>query len=136
MELVEVDVLDTDRYGREVALVYIEGDGECLNEELVRAGYAWVYERYCHIQDCDHWQTLERRARRTDRGLWVQDDPIPPWEWRRGNRGSGASTSDGDKDCSDFKTQAEAQRFFEAHGLGDPHKLDGDGDGVACEGLP
>lgn len=41
----------------------------------------------------------------------------------------------GDKDCSDFATQEEAQAFFEANGgpQQDPHRLDKDGDGVACE---
>lgn len=44
----------------------------------------------------------------------------------------------GDKDCSDFATQKEAQRFFKANGgpTKDPHNLDRDGDGVACEKLP
>ena len=44
----------------------------------------------------------------------------------------------GDKDCSDFATQKEAQRFFEANGgpAKDSHNLDRDGDGVACEKLP
>lgn len=45
-------------------------------------------------------------------------------------------TSYEDKDCSDFSTQKEAQRFFESQGSGDPHKLDRDNDGVACEILP
>jgi LPXTG-motif cell wall-anchored protein len=36
----------------------------------------------------------------------------------------------------DFKTQAEAQTFFNAHKAGDPFGLDTDGDGQACEGLP
>ena len=46
--------------------------------------------------------------------------------------------ADGDKDCADFATHAEAQAFFMAHGGpgNDPHKLDGDHDGVACETLP
>lgn len=130
----ELKQLDTDQYGRPVVMAYVEGDGECLNEELVRAGYAWVYEDYCHIRDCNHWQELERQARRTDRGLWIQDDPILPWEWRRGVRKVGSSFKD--KDCSDFDTQAEAQRFFEKHQPGDPHRLDGNGDGEACERLP
>ena len=43
--------------------------------------------------------------------------------------------SDEDKDCSDFATHAEAQAFFEAAGAGDPHRLDRDGDGIACETL-
>ncbi len=40
--------------------------------------------------------------------------------------------------CSDFKTQKEAQKFFKKHGgpQQDPYNLDGDGDGRACESLP
>jgi hypothetical protein len=40
--------------------------------------------------------------------------------------------------CSDFSTQAEAQRFFVNHGgpHSDPEGLDADGDGIACESLP
>ena len=134
----EIDQKDRDQYGRVVGLIYIEGDGECLNEELVRAGHAWVYQRYCSIHVCDHWQKLERRARQADKGLWSQSDPVPPWDWRHGDRGGsgGQSSSVEDKDCSDFDTQAEAQRFFEKHQPGDPHNLDGNGDGEACEGLP
>ena len=41
-----------------------------------------------------------------------------------------------DRNCGDFSTWAEAQAFFEAAGPGDPHGLDGDGDGIACESLP
>jgi micrococcal nuclease len=40
-----------------------------------------------------------------------------------------------DRDCSDFATEAEAQRFFEAAAPGDPHRLDRDGNGRACESL-
>lgn len=46
------------------------------------------------------------------------------------------SISGGDKDCTDFATHAEAQAFFESAGQGDPHRLDRDGDGIACESLP
>jgi len=40
--------------------------------------------------------------------------------------------------CSDFDTQQEAQAQFEADGgpEEDPHNLDSDGDGIACESLP
>jgi endonuclease YncB( thermonuclease family) len=43
-----------------------------------------------------------------------------------------------DRDCADFATQAQAQEFFIAAGGPDrdPHRLDGDNDGVACENLP
>lgn len=43
-----------------------------------------------------------------------------------------------DRDCGDFATQQEAQAFFLAAGgpARDPHRLDGDNDGIACEKLP
>src|SRR5688500_16039436 len=47
-----------------------------------------------------------------------------------------APASAQDRDCSDFDTQAEAQRFFEIAGSGDPHRLDADGDGPACAANP
>ena len=64
-----------------------------------------------------------------------------------GDAGSGAAADGGDglrydprgvdRDCGDFETQAEAQAFFEAAGgpSEDRHRLDGDGDGVACTSL-
>jgi len=43
-----------------------------------------------------------------------------------------------DRDCADFATQRAAQIFFLKHGgpRRDPHRLDGDDDGVACEDNP
>jgi len=41
-----------------------------------------------------------------------------------------------DRDCGDFASQAGAQHFFLNAGAGDPHRLDDDGDGVACESNP
>jgi len=71
---------------------------------------------------------------------------IPPWEWRNGARGKAETETapaglrcdpnGPHRDCGDFRTRAEAQRFFERHQPGDPHRLDGDGDGEACESLP
>jgi hypothetical protein len=43
----------------------------------------------------------------------------------------------GDRDCSDFNTWRAAQRFYKQHGgpNRDPHRLDADHDGIACESL-
>ncbi|WP_093228705.1 excalibur calcium-binding domain-containing protein [Thermoflavimicrobium dichotomicum] len=45
-----------------------------------------------------------------------------------------------DKDCTDFRTQKEAQAYFEAKGGSSSHnadQLDGsDQDGIVCESLP
>jgi hypothetical protein len=42
-----------------------------------------------------------------------------------------------DKDCSDFRSWRAAQSFYKSHGgpRRDPHRLDADRDGVACESL-
>ena len=45
---------------------------------------------------------------------------------------AGPAWTQRDMDCADFATQREAQEFFERAGPGDPHRLDGNGDGVAC----
>lgn len=44
-----------------------------------------------------------------------------------------AAEGDLDCNCADFLNQVEAQRFFERFLPADPHSLDVDGDGVACE---
>lgn len=49
-----------------------------------------------------------------------------------GSVGTSRAQSD-DKDCSDFSTWQEARAFYEANRPGDPHGLDADNDGVACE---
>ena len=46
------------------------------------------------------------------------------------------AASAADMDCGDFATQAAAQAFFLTAGPGDPHALDADGDGQACESNP
>jgi micrococcal nuclease len=63
--------------------------------------------------------------------------PVP----NRAGSGSGGlryDPSGPDRDCADFDTQQEAQAFFIAAGgpEEDPHRLDGDHDGVVCETLP
>ena len=45
---------------------------------------------------------------------------------------------DPDRDCRDFDAWTQSQYFYEASGGPDrdPHRLDGDRDGIACESLP
>jgi Micrococcal nuclease (thermonuclease) homologs len=69
-----------DRYGRVVAAIYLS-DTETLQAALLHAGLAWVWPRYC--KNCYSWQALQDDARRAKRGLWYEQSPIPPWEWRQ-----------------------------------------------------
>lgn len=76
---VTVLVETADRYGRTVGEVILP-DGRSLNQELIRAGYAWWYRKYSSNLTLG---ALEEDARKDKKGLWVDPNPIPPWEWRR-----------------------------------------------------
>ncbi len=78
---VTLQIHDTDRYGRTVAEVII--DGRSLNEELVKSGMAWVYPQYCRVSKCIQWNRYEAAARAEKVGLWSHPNPVPPWEFRR-----------------------------------------------------
>jgi endonuclease YncB( thermonuclease family) len=68
-----------DSYGRLVATVY-RGDVN-VNREMVSRGYAWWYRRYARFDAA--LRRAEKEARAQRRGLWRDDDPMPPWDWRR-----------------------------------------------------
>lgn len=78
--LVSVKEIEKDRYGRVVAIAYRD-DGLCVNEELLRQGYAWNYAQYNKTHP--EWQELEQDARAKRLGLWAGANPTPPWEWRK-----------------------------------------------------
>lgn len=70
-----------DSYGRLVGIVI--RDDYVLNEELVQEGLAWVSPRYCKKSFCSAWQASESIARNERRGLWQDEHPNPPWQWKR-----------------------------------------------------
>ena len=78
---VALEVLDTDRYGRKVAIVVLR-KGVVVQDEILKAGHAWVYAKYCKAPQCKGWNELERQAQELRAGLWAED-AVPPWEWRR-----------------------------------------------------
>lgn len=89
-QVVTVEVRDTDRYGRTVGDVILL-DGNNLNREIVKAGYAWWYRKYSNDTSLGQ---LEEEARSARKGLWQDSRPMPPWEWRevqRSGQGPGAN---------------------------------------------
>lgn len=79
---VELEEKDWDDYGRLVAIVTTKKK-QCLNEELLRSGMAWVHIYYCKEALCDNWYELEQEARKKRYGLWRDKSPTPPWVWKR-----------------------------------------------------
>lgn len=75
---VRVEVLDTDRYGRTVGRVFL-GEAD-VGLDQVRAGLAWWYARFAANDEALH--EAEAEAHQAKRGLWADEEPTPPWEWR------------------------------------------------------
>lgn len=68
----------TDRYGRVLGRVYT-ANGTESNRLMVQSGAAWVYEIYNTDASLP---PLQREAQEQKRGLWADNKPLPPWEWR------------------------------------------------------
>lgn len=130
---VRIHVNTKDRYGRIVGRVLVGELDVCM--EQVRRGLAWVYRQYA--KDAALFE-LEAKAKASQRGLWADKEPVPPWEWRRGKRSSTSSTPGTNPKCGTKTTCRqmlscdEARFYLTECGLS---RLDGNGDGVPCEGL-
>lgn len=66
-----------DRYGRTVAVVFCNGLE--ANTEQVRRGMAWAYTKY---NKDSMLPAIEKAARSSKLGLWIEEDPSAPWEFR------------------------------------------------------
>lgn len=108
--VIRIEEVEVGRYGRVIGRVY--ADTLDVSHWLQRRGLAVEYGKPTCVSPA-----------RTKRDLSPRNLPYDP---------------DGpDRDCGDFDSQLVAQRFFEsADGPEeDPHRLDGDDDGRACESL-
>jgi micrococcal nuclease len=124
-------------YGR--LLVYIYVDGENFNKRLLTDGYARMYDS--SFAQRNEFRASESTAQRTSTGLWDFEATSTPTDTPANEESDSPSNdipplpADGDYDCSHFDTQKQAQQVLNEFS-GDPHRLDGDSDGIACESLP
>lgn len=77
---VEVITYDIDENGCTVGVVLV--DDMNANEEIIRVGCGWQYRDHCTAPFCSKWLQLEKDAEISGVGLWYENDPVPPWEWR------------------------------------------------------
>lgn len=82
---VEVEWDKRDRYDRVLGKVLATNGVDACLEQVAR-GMAWHYKQYAREQtanDRQKYSLAEKMARDSHAGLWVDEHPIPPWEWRR-----------------------------------------------------
>ena len=136
-------------YGRRLAYIYVGGSD--FNLELLREGYARMYDS--EMAKRSEYENAESDARSEGVGIWGfegggegRTDTAATARTGSANE-SGEAPSEGGEtstpsggtddpyDCSDFDSQAAAQQWFENHSPSDdPAGLDSDGNGQACEG--
>jgi micrococcal nuclease len=87
----EVKVISNgpDKYGRTLGMVRF--DNRNINTEMVKEGWAWHYKQYT---DSKVLATAEEAARKAKIGLWTDEKPIPPWEWRHPKKETSDSFDD------------------------------------------
>ncbi len=78
IEIVEKDI---DRYGRTIGVIYANGMN--VNQAMVANGYAWAYRKYLPSSEKANWVELENSARKSRRGIWQDENPKAPWDWRK-----------------------------------------------------
>lgn len=80
---VDVHTHKRDRYGREIGKVL--HNGQDVNLEQIRKGMAWFYRQYereLTEEDRKLYDASEASARLSRVGLWRDESPTPPWEFR------------------------------------------------------
>ncbi len=77
-KLVHIEWREVDRNGRPIVMMTVEGLD--VSEEQVRRGMAWVYRAYSKDARLLGLKALARESRL---GLWTDESPLPPREWRR-----------------------------------------------------
>ncbi len=79
---VTIEITGIDVYNRILAFTYLD-DGRELSHEMIKAGLAWHFKRYSSDSILAN---LEIEARKLKKGLWVQKNPMAPWDNRRYHR--------------------------------------------------
>ncbi len=93
---VQVEIKTQDKYGRTVGKII--ADDQDVNLAMVRAGMAWWYRKYSKDQSVHDrllYAGAEIAARNVRTGLWADPNPVPPEDYRRGDRTAMLSSSTG-----------------------------------------
>lgn len=71
-----------DRNGRWICESKTEF-GTDISKLILTSGLAWVYKDYRNDKD---WMLLEETAKKEKRGMWVENNLIEPWLFRKNKR--------------------------------------------------
>ena len=69
-----------DCWGRSIAKIYYNNGKSYLSEEIIKAGYGWWYYHYSNNKKLGEYQ---KKAQKSNLGLWKDKKAISPWEFRK-----------------------------------------------------
>ena len=92
----EIEEKNRDRYGRTVAVVYVNGKN--INEEMVKNGNAWWYQEY--DKKDTKMQAYQENAKKNKLGLFGKKGYVEPWNYRREKKAAATSKT---KTGNEFK---------------------------------
>ena len=78
---VKVEWEKKDQFGRILGIVYLEGAD--INLEMVATGNAW---HYAYFDQTPEYAEAEKSARAARLGLWADESPINPYDFRQGRK--------------------------------------------------
>lgn len=78
---VRLEIMSIDQYQRLVSVVYIGNRN--INREMVAEGWAWSYRQYLDRPHASEYIQAEEQARQEKKGLWQQNNPESPWNFRK-----------------------------------------------------
>ena len=83
----EIEEKNRDRYGRTVAVVYVNGKN--INEEMVKNGNAWWYQEY--DKKDTKMQAYQENAKKNKLGLFGKRGYVEPWNYRKEKKAAATS---------------------------------------------
>ena len=83
----EIEEKNRDRYGRTVAVVYVNGQN--VNEEMVKNGNAWWYQEY--DKKDTKMQAYQENAKKNKLGLFGKRGYVEPWNYRKEKKAAATS---------------------------------------------
>ena len=81
---VRIEYDKEDKYGRIVGKVIVDDVDICLQQLVL--GMAWHYKKYQNEQSLSDralYSETELKSKSLKLGLWTDDTPMPPWEFRK-----------------------------------------------------
>jgi len=136
---------DKDKYQRLLRYVFTDNGATDYGLMMISEGFAYEYTYNTPYKYQTEYKNAQQDAENKKLGLWADStcsgqktSANSGFQQTNSQKSSAKVSNPDDKDCSDFKTQKEAQAYFISKGgpANDPDKLDRDKDGVACESLP